>query len=191
MKNITEITKAAEEAVKRYNEALAEAEAALSVAGEKLQAAVAARDRAVLDNDQAAFTQAKDRIAAIDDELDLADRRLQMLRQTPAVSQDELDGILKDVREQIVTLDTKAAVEICNHLDAVNKIADKAEADVADLVNLATRLCKTIGVPVPSAFKGSGFRCRTTCGDFVKANVCIERFRVGSRIASLAAKAVK
>ncbi len=192
MKKTKTIMQAVEEAVEKYQAAVSEAEASIAAAQARIATASEARDRAVLENDQAAFSLAKDQIRDAEDEIDLARRRLKLLEEAGPMSKTDADALIRSYKEKLAELDRKAAAEICAHLDAVNVIADEAEAEAVKVAGEAKKICKLLGIEAPAGFQSGDIRgCFTKSKRFTRDSVSIERFRVGSPLAALAASAVK
>ena len=176
-----------EEAVRVHTEALNTAENAVNDAKWRKDVANAALEKAVETNDAAAFAEAKSQIAEAENALDLAERRITMLREAGPMPQDDIQKITLAFRKRLNDVDVAAAKKIVELMDAIITIAAECDKDTRGVANEYVQACKLLAIEVPADIK-NGYRSR--CGRFIAGSVCIEKYKTGTTLAALAAKEI-
>ena len=178
-----EIVQTVKTAVVEHNKALEGARAALDDARQRMNAAIDARDQAVKENDLERFSKANDMISSINDEIDLAERRLDFLKSERPLPNDQIDGFIKELEDQMDSVNRDSAIALAEHLDAAEAIAEEAEAKSQEIALVLRQICTSLGVDVPNQVKttlNSGGTW-TEAGIFVRVASKIAKYRQGTR----------
>ena len=144
---------------KKWEEACSQVSAELEAAQKKLSEYQEILGDAAEAYDAGAFEEAKAKITGTEFTIEMAQMRLERLKEKGFATKAEINAAVKGYESQIARIDARACKEIFDQVSALIQTVDAANSEAREVMFKEKKLCELCGVKIASAYVSEYVSC--------------------------------